>query len=79
MKKLAIETGVKVDTAMYFARVITFKFGSNGIGVSFFRQFKNNAQLINFILFTTTEKAALVNEQSFCYFSCAGGGVEICS
>jgi len=43
MKKLAIETGVKVDTAMYFARVITFKFGSNGIGVSFFRQFKNNA------------------------------------
>ncbi|MGN7476427.1 RAxF-45 family protein [Solibacillus silvestris] len=43
MKNLAMETGVKVDTAMYFARVITFKFASNGIGVSFFRQFKNNA------------------------------------
>ncbi|WP_274309782.1 RAxF-45 family protein [Solibacillus daqui] len=43
MNKLAMETGVKVDTAMYFARVITFKFASNGIGMPFFRQFKNNA------------------------------------
>ncbi|HEY4623709.1 RAxF-45 family protein [Solibacillus sp. FSL R7-0668] len=43
MNKLAMGTGVQVDTAMYFARVITFKFASNGIGLSFFRQFKNNA------------------------------------
>ena len=38
MKKLAIETGVKVDTAMYFARVITFDFANNGIGLSIFKQ-----------------------------------------
>ena len=39
MEKLAM-TGVKVDTAMYFARVITFDFATNGIGVPFFRKIK---------------------------------------
>jgi hypothetical protein len=42
MEKLAMTTGVKVDTAMYFARVITFDFATNGIGVSFFRKIKSN-------------------------------------
>ena len=41
MEKLAM-TGVKVDIAMYFARVITFDFATNGIGVSFFRKIKSN-------------------------------------
>jgi hypothetical protein len=43
MNKFAMETGVTLDTAMYFARVITFDFASNGISVPFFRQFKSNA------------------------------------
>ncbi|MEO4053139.1 RAxF-45 family protein [Solibacillus sp. CAU 1738] len=34
----AMTTGVKVDTAMYFARVITFDFAMNGIGLSIFNQ-----------------------------------------
>lgn len=42
MEKLAMTTGVKVDTAMYFARVITFDFSINGIGVSFFRKIQSN-------------------------------------
>ena len=43
MNEVAMLTGVKVDTAMYYTRVVTFKFASNGIGMSFFRQFKNIA------------------------------------
>jgi len=43
MKNLAMETGVNVDTAMYFARVITFDFATNGISLPFFRKIKNNA------------------------------------
>ena len=42
MKNLAMETGVNVDTAMYFARVITFDFATNGISVPFFRQNQKN-------------------------------------
>lgn len=38
MEKLAMTTGVKVDTAMYIARVITFDFATNGISVPFFRK-----------------------------------------
>lgn len=38
MMKLAEVTGVNVDTAMYYARVITFDFAANGISVPFFRQ-----------------------------------------
>ncbi|WP_256376311.1 RAxF-45 family protein [Solibacillus sp. R5-41] len=38
MMNLAMTTGVKVDTAMYFARVITFDFAPNGISVPFFKQ-----------------------------------------
>ncbi|QPQ36514.1 MULTISPECIES: RAxF-45 family protein [unclassified Lysinibacillus] len=34
----ATRTGVKVDTAMYFARVQTFDFANNGIGLSIFKQ-----------------------------------------
>ena len=40
MEKLAAKTGVNVDTAMYYARVITFDFATNGIGVPFFRKIK---------------------------------------
>ncbi|WP_195891708.1 RAxF-45 family protein [Bacillus ndiopicus] len=36
----AMMTGVKVDTAMYFARVITFDFAPNGISLPFFKQIK---------------------------------------
>ncbi|MEC1179795.1 hypothetical protein P9B03_14950 [Metasolibacillus meyeri] len=36
----AMTTGVKVDTAMYFARVITFDFATNGISAPFFKQIK---------------------------------------
>lgn len=43
MEILAMQTGVKVDTAMYYARVITFDFATNGIGVPFFRQIQKNA------------------------------------
>ena len=43
MNKLATETGVKVDTAMYFARVITFDFATNGTGLPFFRKCKSIA------------------------------------
>ncbi|MEG0471755.1 MAG: RAxF-45 family protein [Solibacillus sp.] len=38
MMKLAMTTGVKIDTAMYFARVITFDFALNGISMPFFKQ-----------------------------------------
>lgn len=40
-----METCVNLDTAMYFARVITFDFATNGIGMSFFKanQIKNVA------------------------------------
>ncbi|MDW0109441.1 RAxF-45 family protein [Sporosarcina aquimarina] len=34
-------TGVQVDIATYFARVITFDFLENGISLSFFRKPKN--------------------------------------
>lgn len=34
----ATRTGVKVDIAMYFARVQTFDFANNGIGLSIFKQ-----------------------------------------
>ena len=40
MEKLATKTGVNVDTAMYYARVITFDFATNGISVPFFRKIK---------------------------------------
>ncbi|MEK4629200.1 MAG: RAxF-45 family protein [Solibacillus sp.] len=43
MNKLAMETSVNIDTATYIARVITFDFASNGIGMPFFRHFKINA------------------------------------
>lgn len=43
MENLAMATGVKVDTAMYFARVITFDFATNGTGVPFFRKIKSYA------------------------------------
>ena len=43
MKKFAAVTGVNVDTAMYFARVVTFDFATNGIGMPFFRQIQKNA------------------------------------
>ncbi|WP_413366945.1 RAxF-45 family protein [Lysinibacillus sp. 3P01SB] len=43
MMNLAMTTGVNVDTAMYFARVITFDFAANGIGMPFFRQIQKNA------------------------------------
>ncbi|MDM5232570.1 MULTISPECIES: RAxF-45 family protein [Lysinibacillus] len=38
MKQNATKTCVKVDTAMYFARVITFDFANNGRGLSIFKQ-----------------------------------------
>ncbi|MGN4125852.1 RAxF-45 family protein [Lysinibacillus sphaericus] len=38
MNQNAMRTGVKVDTAMYFARVLTFDFANNGIGLSIFKQ-----------------------------------------
>ena len=38
MEMLATKTGVKVDTAMYYTRVMTFDFAANGIGMPFFRQ-----------------------------------------
>ena len=41
MKKTVALTGVQVDTAMYFARVITFDFLENGIRMSIFKQPKN--------------------------------------
>ncbi|WP_304598435.1 MULTISPECIES: RAxF-45 family protein [unclassified Lysinibacillus] len=33
-------TSVNVNTAMYYTRVETFKFGTNGIGMPFFNKFK---------------------------------------
>ncbi len=45
MEKLAMETGVKVNTAMYFASVIAFDFATNGTSVPFFR--KINSVLAN--------------------------------
>ncbi|MFI2129422.1 RAxF-45 family protein [Lysinibacillus fusiformis] len=38
MNKNATDTCIKVDTAMYFARVITFDFANNWIGLSIFKQ-----------------------------------------
>ncbi|WP_332646591.1 RAxF-45 family protein [Lysinibacillus sp. 54212] len=43
MNKVAMQTCVKVDTAMYFARVITFDFDANGIRMPFFRRIQKNA------------------------------------
>ena len=40
MMKLAMTTSVNVDTAMYFARVITFDFAHNGISLPFFKQYQ---------------------------------------
>ena len=40
MNKNATKTCVKVDTAMYFARVITFDFANNGIGLSILSKIK---------------------------------------
>ncbi len=37
MKNSAMKTGANLDTAMYFARVITFDFANNGIGMPKFR------------------------------------------
>lgn len=42
MKNLATMTCVNVDTAMYYTRVITFDFATNGISVPFFRQIQKN-------------------------------------
>lgn len=44
MMNLATTTGVNVDTAMYFARVITFDFAANGIGLSFFSQIQKKTR-----------------------------------
>ena len=41
MMNLAMETCVKVDTAMYYTRVITFDFADNGISMPFFRKIKS--------------------------------------
>ena len=41
MKKTVALTGVQVDIAMYFARVITFDFLENGIRMSFLAKPKN--------------------------------------
>ncbi len=41
MNKSVTQTGVQVDTAMYFARVITFDFLENRIRMSIFRKPKN--------------------------------------
>lgn len=41
MKKTVVSTGVKMDTAMYFARVITYDFLEDGIRMSIFRKPKN--------------------------------------
>ena len=69
MMKLAEVTGVNVDTAMCYARVITFDFATNGISVPFFRQNQKNVQLINVILFTGIwEKAAQLMSSLFCVF-----------
>jgi len=38
MNKNATKTCVKVDTAMYIARVVIFDFANNGIGLSIFKQ-----------------------------------------
>ncbi|WP_369435931.1 RAxF-45 family protein [Lysinibacillus fusiformis] len=38
MNQNATRTGVNADKAMYFARVITFDFANNGIGLSIFKQ-----------------------------------------
>lgn len=42
MKQSVTATGVKVDTAMYFSRVITFDFQANGITMPFFTTIENN-------------------------------------
>ncbi|MDM5247300.1 MULTISPECIES: RAxF-45 family protein [unclassified Lysinibacillus] len=38
MNKNATKTCVNIDTAMYFAYVITFDFANNGRGLSIFKQ-----------------------------------------
>lgn len=43
MMDLAAMTSVNVDTAMYYARVVTFDFTTNGIGMPFFRQIQKYA------------------------------------
>ena len=40
MEKLATKTSVNVDTAMYYTRVMTFDFATNGIGVPIFTKIK---------------------------------------
>lgn len=67
MKNSAMLTSVNVDTAMYFARVITFDIAVDGIGMSIFKanQIKKRSWLT--ILFTYfRQKRLLVNGQSFC-------------
>ncbi|MGN7410370.1 RAxF-45 family protein [Sporosarcina sp. SAFN-010] len=43
MNKTVALTGVQVDTAMYFARVITFDLLENGIRMSIFTKPKNQS------------------------------------
>ena len=43
MKMTVALTGVQLDTAMYFARVITFDFLENGIRMSIFTKPKNQS------------------------------------
>ena len=59
MKNSAMLTSVNVDTAMYFARVITFDIAANGIGMPFFKanQIKNVADW-PFFSHIFTEKTA---------------------
>ena len=40
MENLAAKTGVNIDTAMYYTRVMTFDFATNGIGVPIFTKIK---------------------------------------
>ncbi|GEK32782.1 RAxF-45 family protein [Kurthia sibirica] len=42
MMKSTIETCVQLDTAMYYARVITFDFDAKGITMSFFNNIKKS-------------------------------------
>ncbi|GKV68875.1 hypothetical protein NCCP2716_13730 [Sporosarcina sp. NCCP-2716] len=41
MEKAAAQTGVQLDTSMYYARVITYDFLADGIRLSIFRKPKN--------------------------------------
>lgn len=42
MNQSVTGTGVQMDIAMYFSRVITFGFEANGITMHFFTKIENN-------------------------------------